>query len=157
MQTPLELVEITQNHDPHDGGRIPMSVALKVFEQLTEAGEDRTRARVIAEAFEQLEERYPHLKDLATQGQVRETELRLQKEIESVRLEIKEVEAKLTREIREVEAKLTKDVEQNRREIREMEVRLTQSIHRQALWVIGSVGVVVGLIRLLEWFLAHLS
>jgi hypothetical protein len=169
-----------------------MSVALSVFEQLTEAGEDRTRARVIAEAFERLEERYPQLKDVATQTQVRETELRLQKEIEGVRLEIKEVEAKLTREIggvrleikeveakltreiegvrleikeieakltreiREVEAKLSRDIEQSRRETRELEVRLTQAIHRQTLWVIGAVGAVVGLIRLLEWFLAHL-
>ena len=122
-----------------------MSVALRVFEQLTEAGEDRTRARVIAEAFEHLEERYPQLKEVATQGQVRETELRLQKEIkeldariESVRLEIKEVEVKLTKEIKDVE------------------VRLTQAIHRQTLWVIGSVGAVLGGIRLLEWFLAHL-
>lgn len=129
-----------------------MSVALKVFEQLTEAGEDRTRARVIAEAFEHLEERYPQLKDVATQGQVRETELRLQKEI-------KEIEAKLETlrlEIKEVEARLTRDIEQTRREIRELEVRLTQSMHRQTLWVISSVGAVVGGIRLLEWFLAHL-
>ena len=176
-----------------------MSVALKVFEQLTEAGEDRNKARVIAEAFEHLEERYPQLKEVATQGQVRETELRLQKEIEGVRLEIKEVEAKLTKEIegvrleiREVEAKLTKeieavrleireveakltreieavrleikelevrlarDIEQNRREIREVEIRLTQTIHRQTLWVVGSVGAVVASIRLLEWLLAHL-
>ena len=152
-----------------------MSVALKVFEQLTEAGEDRARARVIAEGFERLEERYPPLTEVATQGQVRETELRLQKDIESVRLQIKEVEAKLTREIESVrlevkeveakltleikgvEAKLTRDIEQTRREIREVEVRLTQAIHRQTLWVIGSVGAVVGGIRLLEWFLQHLS
>jgi hypothetical protein len=91
-----------------------MSVALRVFEQLTEAGEDRTRARVIAEAFEHLEERYPQLKEVATQGQVRETELRLQKEIKEVEAklakDIKEVEAKLTKDIREVEAKLTKDI-----------------------------------------------
>ena len=76
-----------------------MSVALKVFERLTEAGEDRAKAQVIAEAFEQLEERYPQLKEVATQGQVRETELRLQKEI-------KEVELRLQKEIREVEARL---------------------------------------------------
>ncbi|MDF9391771.1 MULTISPECIES: hypothetical protein [Methylococcus] len=110
-----------------------MSVALRLYEQLTEAGEDKTRAKLIAEAFEHLEDRYPQLKDVATAGQVRETELRLQKEI-------KEVELKLQKEIKEVE------------------VRLTQAIHRQTLWVVGSVGAVVGviMIRLLEWFLAHL-
>ena len=55
-----------------------MSVALRLYEQLTEAGEDKTRAKLIAEAFEQFEERYPNLKDIATQGPVRESELRLQ-------------------------------------------------------------------------------
>lgn len=115
-----------------------MSVALRLYEQLTEAGEDKTRARLIAEAFEQLEERYPNLKDVATQGQVRESELRLQKEI-------KEVEAKLQKDIKEIDLR-----------IKDVEIRLTQAIHRQTLWVIGSVGAVVGGIRLLEWVLSHL-
>ncbi|QXP83197.1 hypothetical protein [Methylococcus sp. Mc7] len=130
-----------------------MSVALRLYEQLTEAGEDKTRAKLIAEAFEHLEDRYPQLKDVATQGQVRETELRLQKEIKEVearlQIEIKEVESRLQMEIKQVEAKLQK-------EIKEVEVRLTQAIHRQTLWVVGSVGAVVGLIRLLEWFLTHM-
>ncbi|MDD5036729.1 MAG: hypothetical protein PHE55_18515 [Methylococcaceae bacterium] len=43
-----------------------------------------------------------------------------------------------------------------RLEIRDVEVKLTQAIHRQTLWMIGSVGAVIGLIRLLEWFLVHL-
>ncbi|MGZ8245791.1 hypothetical protein, partial [Methylomagnum sp.] len=60
--------------------------ALHIYEQLTEAPDERTKAKVIAEAFGQLEERYPHLKEIATQGHVRESELRLQKEIEGVRL-----------------------------------------------------------------------
>lgn len=134
-----------------------MSVALRLYEQLTEAGEDKTRAKLIADAFEQLEDRYPHLKEVATHGHVRESELRLireiheldgklQKEIEGVRLEIKEVERRLQTEIKEVEI-----------QIKNTEIRLTQAIHRQTLWVIGSVGAVVGGIRLLEWFLAHLS
>ncbi|WP_367026446.1 hypothetical protein ABZN20_00610 [Methylococcus sp. ANG] len=130
-----------------------MSVALRLYEQLTEAGEDKTRAKLIAEAFEHLEDRYPQLKDVATQGQVRETELRLQKEIKEVearlQIEIREVESRLQMEIKQVEAKLQK-------EIKEVEVRLTQAIHRQTLWVVGSVGAVVGLIRLLEWFLTHM-
>ncbi|WP_367027013.1 hypothetical protein ABZN20_05390 [Methylococcus sp. ANG] len=157
-----------------------MSVALRLYEQLTEAGEDKTRAKLIAEAFEHLEDRYPQLKDVATQGQVRETELRLQKDIESVRLEIKEVEGKLQRqiesvrleikevegklqreiesvrlEIKEVEAKLRLEIEKTRLEIKQVEVRLTRAIHRQTLWTVGSVGTVIGLIRLLEWLLAH--
>lgn len=125
-----------------------MSVALRLYEQLTEAGEDRTRARLIAEAFEELEERYPNLKDVATQGQVRESELRLQKEI-------KEVEARLKIEIKEVEGKLQKEIETVRLEIKEVEIRLSQAMHRQTLWIIGSVGTIIGLIRLLDWFLVH--
>jgi C4-dicarboxylate-specific signal transduction histidine kinase len=125
-----------------------MSVALRLYEQLSEAQDDKTRARLIAEAFAQLEDHYPPVKDLATQGQVRETELRLQKEI-------KEVEAKLQKEIREVEARLRLEIEKVRLEIREVEVRLAQAIHRQTLWVIGSVGAVIGLIRLLEWLLVQ--
>ncbi|WP_333687858.1 hypothetical protein [Methylococcus capsulatus] len=41
------------------------------------------------------------------------------------------------------------------KEIEEGEVCLTQAIHRQTLGVVGSVGTVAGMIRLLEWFLAH--
>jgi len=131
-----------------------MSAALRLYEQLTEATDDKTRARLIAEAFDALETRFPQLSDLATQGHVRESELRLQKEI-------KEVEAKLQKEIKEVEGKLRNEIEQIRLEIKEvearlqkeikaLEVRLTQAIHRQTLWVVGAVGAVVGLIRMLE-------
>lgn len=69
-----------------------MSAALRLYEQLTEAKDDKTRARLIAEAFDELEARFPQLADLATQGHVRESELRLQKEI-------KEVEVRLTQAI----------------------------------------------------------
>jgi hypothetical protein len=31
---------------------------------------------------------------------------------------------------------------------------LRTAIHRQTLWVVGAVGTVVSLIRLLDWFLA---
>jgi len=57
-----------------------MSVrALYIYEQLTDAPDDKTRARIIAEAIGQLEDRYPQLKEVATQSQLRETELRLAK------------------------------------------------------------------------------
>jgi len=105
-----------------------MGVALRLYEQLTDAGEDKQRAKVIADAIEQIEERMPDARDLATQGHVRESELRLQKEI-------KEVEGRL------------------RKEIKEVEVRLVNTIHRQTVWVIGAVGAIVGLIRLLDHFL----
>jgi len=112
--------------------------ALHLYEQLTEATDERAKAKIIAEAFGQLEEQYPNLKDVATQGQVRESELRLQKEI-------REVELHLQREIKEVEVKL-----------QQTEVRLLGAIHRQTFWVIGSVGTIIGFIRILDWLLVSL-
>ncbi len=85
-----------------------MSSSVALYEALTTAPDDRARARVIAEAIERLEERYPHLPDLVTQGHLRETELRLQKEIEQVRGEIRETELRLQKEIVQVKADLLK-------------------------------------------------
>ena len=99
-----------------------MSVsALHIYEQLTDAPDDRTRARIIAEAIGQLEDRYPQLREVATQPQLRETELRLQKEI-------KETELRLQKEIKEVEANLQKDIQQTHLEIKEVEARLQKEI-----------------------------
>jgi hypothetical protein len=53
-------------------------------------------------------------------------------------------------EIKEFEGVLRKEIEKIRVEVKALEVRLTQAIHRQTLWVVGAVGAVVGLIRLLE-------
>ena len=156
-----------------------MGIALKLYEQLTDAGEDKTRARMIAEAFEKIEERYPEIKELATQSHVRESELKLQKEIEGVRLEIKKTEGLLQKEIegvrlevketegrlqkeiegvrleiKETEGRLQKEIEGVRLEIRSLEIKMATALHRQTLWVIGSVGAIIGLIRLLD-FLLH--
>jgi hypothetical protein len=120
-----------------------MSAALRLYEQLTEAKDDKTRARLIAEAFDEFEARFPQLTDLATQGHVSETELRLRKEI-------KEAEGRLQKEIAELEGRLTKEIEQIRVEAKALEVRITQAIRRQTLWVIGAVGAIVGLERLLD-------
>jgi len=145
-----------------------MGIALKLYEQLTNAGEDRVRAQLIAQAFERLEERYPEIKDMATQGHVRESELRLQKEIKEVegrlqkeikevegrlQKEIREVEGKLMMEIREVEGKLMMEIREIDVRLRELEVRMVSAMHRQTLWVVGSVGAIVGLIRLMDFFL----
>jgi predicted phage-related endonuclease len=138
-----------------------MSAALRLYEQLTEAKDDKTRARLIAEAFDELEDRFPQLADLATEGHVRESELRLQKEIkevegrlrkeiEVVRKEIKEVEGRLRKEIEAVR----KETEQIRLETKTLEVRLTHAMHRQTMWIIGAVGAIVGLVRLLDALIA---
>jgi hypothetical protein len=99
-----------------------MSSVVELYEALSTAPDDRTRARVIAEAFERLEDRYPHLPELATQGHVRESELRLQKEIEQVqanlKLEIEQVQANLKLEIEQLRSELKRDIEQLRSELK---------------------------------------
>ncbi|WP_142810902.1 DUF1640 domain-containing protein [Tepidiphilus olei] len=111
-----------------------MGAALKLYEELLEAGEDKRRAKLIAEAFEALEARYPDLRDVATHAHLRETELRLLREIETLRLETR------------------KEIEGVRLEIKNVEVRLTQAIHRQTVWVILAIGGITGFIRWLDVF-----
>ncbi len=112
--------------------RMTSSVAL--YEALTTAPDDRTRARVIAEAFERLEERYPHLPDLATQGHVRESELRLQRDIEQIRADLKadieQVRAELKADIEQIRAELKADIEQIRAELHQTELRLQKEIEQ---------------------------
>jgi DNA repair exonuclease SbcCD ATPase subunit len=90
---------------------------IDLYEALRSAPDDTTRAKLIAEAFERLDERYPHLKDAATQGHVRESELRLQKEIEQVRKEIEQLRADLQLQIEQVRSELKTDIEQLRGQI----------------------------------------
>jgi DNA repair exonuclease SbcCD ATPase subunit len=92
--------------------------AVELYEALTSAPDDKTRARLIAEAFERLDERYPHLKEVATQAHLRETELRLLKEIEQVRREIQQARADLRLEIEQLRSELKGDIEQLRAELK---------------------------------------
>ncbi len=124
-----------------------MGLALRLYEQLTETTDERVRLRLIADAIGELEESWPRPGEVARSGDVRESELRLQKEIEVVRKEIKEVELNLGKQIKEVELNL-------RKESREAELRMRTAMHQQTLWTIGAVGTVVGLVRLLDWLLA---
>jgi len=97
------------------------SSALDLYDRLRTAPDDDARARIIAEAFEALEERYPHLGDMATRTHLSETELRLIKEIEQVRAdlskEIEQVRADLSKEIEQVRADLSKEIEQVRADL----------------------------------------
>ncbi len=99
----------------------PASV-IDLYDSLLAAEDERTRARIIAGAFERLEDRYPELRDLATASGVRQSELRLQKEIEQVRSD-------LTKQIEQVRSDLTKDIEQVRLRIEEVRADLTKEIH----------------------------
>jgi DNA repair exonuclease SbcCD ATPase subunit len=86
------------------------------------------KSEIIAEIMEEFQKTYPDLQYHATKADVKETELKLVKEIEDTRKEIKEVEAKLAKDIREVELKLTQEIENTRKEIKEVEAKLTKDI-----------------------------
>ncbi|CRI68156.1 conserved hypothetical protein [Thiocapsa sp. KS1] len=105
---------------------------VQLYEALASAPDDRARARVIAEAFERLEERYPHLPDLVTQGHLRETELRLQKEIEQLR-------GDLTLRIEHLPGEMKADIERSRNSL--------------LLWLIplmfAQIGAMAALVKLL--------
>ena len=123
-----------------------MTSAVQLYEALASAPDERVRARLIAEAFEAFEDRFPEAADVATRADVREAELRLIKEIELVRAEAHESELRLRKEIevargellteikrvdaenRKTELRLTKEIEQVRGEILETELRLTKEI-----------------------------
>ena len=127
-----------------------MTSSVALYEALTNAADERSRARLIAEAFERLEERYPRLPDLATQAHVRESELRLQQEIEQVRADltrdIENLRADLKIDIEKLRADLTRDIEQLRTEVERVKFELLK-------WLlpvmVGQVIVIVALVKLL--------
>ena len=90
-----------------------MTSVIDLYEKLRLAPDETARARIIAEAFEALENRSPHLDYLVTTRHLSETELKLTKEIEQVRLEVEQVRS----ELKATELKLTKEIEQVRLEI----------------------------------------
>ena len=127
-----------------------MSSVVELYEALSTAPDDRARARVIAEAFERLEDRYPHLPELATQGHVRESELRLQKEIEQVqanlKLDIEQVRAELKLEVEQLRSELKLDIERVRGDVARVKVDLLK-------WLIplmlAQVAAIAALVKLL--------
>ena len=146
-----------------------MSAALQLYTQLTEAPDDKTRARLIADAFDALEARFPQITDLATQGHVRESELHLQKEIKEVEArlqkEIKEVEARLQKEIKEIEARLQAEIKAIELQIREVEAGLQERIARvevslhqamaaQTRWLLGGLAVLGAVFKLADLLIA---
>ncbi len=131
-------------------------VALHLYEKLNDAPDDKARSKAIVEAFSELEERYPDLKETATKRDLSETELRLQKEIEATKLEIKTVEANLQIKMQDSELRLQKEIEKSRVEMKQMEANFAKTVHKQTLWIIGAIGSIIMSIRLLEWFLTHL-
>jgi flagellar motility protein MotE (MotC chaperone) len=134
-----------------------MTSSVALYEALTSAPDERTRARVIAEAFERLEERYPHLPDLVTQGHLRESELRLKKDIEQVRAELRETELRLKKDIEQLRAELKKDIEQVRADLSKDIEHVRGEIARAKVdmlkWMVplmfGQVAVIAALVKIL--------
>ncbi len=108
------------------------SVALKLYQGLTDCGEDKRKAKLFAEAFEEIEKRYPEVKDLATGAQLTEKSLLLQKEI-------KELDAKLSREIKELEVQIYK-----------IESNLNKSINRQTWILLGGFSIMITILSIIQ-------
>ena len=96
-----------------------MGYALKIYEAFRDLGEEK--ASILAEFVEYMESR-----KAATTQELKETELRLQKGIEQVRLEVEEVR----KELKETELRLQKGTEEVRKELRETELRLQKEIEQ---------------------------
>ena len=86
------------------------------------------KSALVEELMNELRREYPELKYHATKSDVKEveqklaqSELKLIKEIEEVRKEIKQIEANLQKEIKEIELKLSK-------EIKELDLKLSKEI-----------------------------
>jgi hypothetical protein len=84
-----------------------MSAGLKLSAQLTEAKDDKTRARSIADSCYDLAARFSQLTHLAAQGHLREEELRLKRELEKARSELRETELRLQKDIEQIRADIT--------------------------------------------------
>lgn len=124
----------------------PMSSVVALYDALTSAPDERSRARVIAEAFERLEDRYPHLPDLATQGHVRESELRLQEEIEQVRADLRASELRLQKEIEQIRAELKLDIERVRSQVARTKIDLLKWIVPLMFAQVAAIAALVKLI-----------
>jgi uncharacterized protein YjbJ (UPF0337 family) len=138
---------------------------LELYEALASAPDDKTRAKLIAEAFERLEERYPHLPNLVTQGHLNETELRLRREIEQLRGELKtdieQLRGEIKTEIEQLRGELKTDMEQLRgavkTEIEQLRGKLETDIERMKndllKWLIplmfAQVAAIAALVKML--------
>ncbi len=142
-----------------------MGTVVELYEALASAPDERARARVIAEAFERLEERYPHLPDLATRQHLRETELRLLKEIEQLRGEVKteieQLRGEVKTDIEQLRGEVRTQIEQLRGEVRtqieqlhgEVRTEIKRSRNTLLMWLVplmfAQVGAMAALVKLL--------
>ena len=69
---------------------------------------DEEKSLLVEEFINEIKKEYPELKYHATKSDLKETELKLTKEIEDVRKEIKEIELKLSKDIKETKFSMLK-------------------------------------------------
>lgn len=101
------------------------SALLKIYETFEDAF-GREKARIFAENLAELIQKKND--DLATRNSLKETEL------------------KLTREIKDIEVRLA-------REIKDIEVRLAREINSAKLWTITAIGIIIGILKGLDYVL----
>ncbi|TVQ89493.1 MAG: DUF1640 domain-containing protein [Chromatiaceae bacterium] len=117
-----------------------MTLALRLYEQITHGADENARFGAVAEAIELLEQRLADHASLATRADVHATELRLQKEIEQVRLQTEQVRGEIEQvrgeieqvrgEIKAVELRLQKEIAEVRGEIKAVELNLRKEIEQ---------------------------
>ena len=112
-----------------------MGYTVKIYEAFRDLGEEK--ASILAEFVEYVESR-----KTATSEELKETELKLTKEIEQVRKEMKEMELRLQGEIEQVRL----EIEQVRKEISETKASLVKWMF---LFWTGQIIAFAGLLKLL--------
>ena len=70
--------------------------------------DEEQKSLLVEEFIDEIKKEYPELKNYATKSDVVNSELKLTKEIEKTRLEIKELDVKLTKEIKESKTETVK-------------------------------------------------
>jgi hypothetical protein len=138
-----------------------MSLALKVY---TAFKDDEAKAKILAEALdemlEEIRKNNQSKNEAATRDELQQANLNLQlgiKEVEknlTVEIEKTHVEIEKVRaEIKEVEKNLMVEIEKTHVEIEKTRSDLMKHMNRQVIWIIGSVSVIIGALKALDYIL----
>ena len=120
-------------------------IAFQVYKGLTDAGEDKDRATIIATGFEGMESRIQLKTEAsATKEDIRATELRLLAEIEKSRTETELVR----KEVKELDIRQMASIERFHRDFRDLDRRVS---HMSWTLLVGMTGIAT-LIKVLSHF-----
>ena len=141
------------------------SALFRIYEVFEDAfGRDKARACI--EDLVSLGEKTQE--GLAKKEDIKHNELILTKEIEEVRKETKEMEIRLVKETKDLETRLVKETKEMEtrlvietkemetrlvKETKEMETRLVREINKSKIWFITSVGIILTILKALDYFL----